>query len=120
MDDVWLPIMHSAMDTRSNVTNDALKDPELTESEVCELWTLLLVVVYSDGHLNHYGNMTSTCPVSKCSSRYRTNSHLFSHIFLLPVAAFEVCILESVIIGGQEKSNTKRLKDCHWIGSISK
>lgn len=37
MDDVWLPIMHSAMDTRSNVTNDALKDPELTESEVCEL-----------------------------------------------------------------------------------
>uniref|UniRef100_A0A3B5BCL4 Testis-expressed sequence 2 protein-like n=1 Tax=Stegastes partitus TaxID=144197 RepID=A0A3B5BCL4_9TELE len=33
MDDVWLPIMHSAMDTRSNanlitVTNDALKDPE--------------------------------------------------------------------------------------------
>ncbi|GLD66145.1 testis-expressed sequence 2 protein-like isoform X1 [Lates japonicus] len=39
MDDVWLPIMHSAMDTRSNanlvtVTNDALKDPEPEESEV--------------------------------------------------------------------------------------
>ncbi|XP_017277304.1 testis-expressed protein 2 isoform X2 [Kryptolebias marmoratus] len=34
MDDIWLPIMHSAMDTRSNanlatVTNDALKEPEL-------------------------------------------------------------------------------------------
>uniref|UniRef100_H3DKV5 Testis expressed 2 n=1 Tax=Tetraodon nigroviridis TaxID=99883 RepID=H3DKV5_TETNG len=33
MDDVWLPIMHSAMDTRSNaslvaMTNDASKDPE--------------------------------------------------------------------------------------------
>ncbi|XP_029294117.1 testis-expressed protein 2 [Cottoperca gobio] len=41
MDDVWLPIMHSAMDTRSNanlvtVTNDALKDPEPEESEVSE------------------------------------------------------------------------------------
>ncbi|KAM9843387.1 testis-expressed protein 2 [Aulostomus maculatus] len=39
MDDIWLPIMHSAMDTRSNanmvtVTNDALKDPEPEESEV--------------------------------------------------------------------------------------
>lgn len=44
MDDVWLPIMHSAMDTRSNVnlvtvTNDALKDPELSESEVSDLGT---------------------------------------------------------------------------------
>ncbi|KAK1878240.1 Testis-expressed protein 2 [Dissostichus eleginoides] len=39
MDDVWLPIMHSAMDTRSNanmvtVTNEALKDQESEESEV--------------------------------------------------------------------------------------
>lgn len=37
MDDVWLPIMHSAMDTRSNanlitVTNDALKDLEEPEA----------------------------------------------------------------------------------------
>ncbi|XP_044036867.1 testis-expressed protein 2 isoform X2 [Siniperca chuatsi] len=42
MDDIWLPIMHSAMDTRSNaslvtVTNDALKDPESEESEVSEM-----------------------------------------------------------------------------------
>uniref|UniRef100_UPI003AAF639A testis-expressed protein 2 n=1 Tax=Centroberyx gerrardi TaxID=166262 RepID=UPI003AAF639A len=42
MDDVWLPIMHSAMDTRSNanlvtVTNDALKDPEPLESEVSDM-----------------------------------------------------------------------------------
>ncbi|XP_069381319.1 testis-expressed protein 2 [Paralichthys olivaceus] len=42
MDDVWLPIMHSAMDTRSNanlvtVTNDALKDPEPEESEVSDI-----------------------------------------------------------------------------------
>lgn len=42
MDDVWLPIMHSAMDTRSNanlvtVTNDALKDPEPEESEVSDM-----------------------------------------------------------------------------------
>ncbi|CAB1457045.1 unnamed protein product [Pleuronectes platessa] len=42
MDDVWLPIMHSAMDTRSDanlvtVTNDALKDPEPEESEVSDL-----------------------------------------------------------------------------------
>lgn len=42
MDDIWLPIMHSAMDTRSNanlvtVTNDALKDPEPEESEVSDL-----------------------------------------------------------------------------------
>ncbi|XP_042360706.1 testis-expressed protein 2-like isoform X2 [Plectropomus leopardus] len=42
MDDVWLPIMHSAMDTRSNanlvtVTNDALKDPEHEESEVSDM-----------------------------------------------------------------------------------
>ncbi|XP_068193508.1 testis-expressed protein 2-like [Antennarius striatus] len=42
MDDVWLPIMHSAMDSRSNanlvtVTNDALKDPEPDESEVLEI-----------------------------------------------------------------------------------
>lgn len=42
MDDVWLPIMHSAMDTRSNanlftVTNDALKDPE-PESDVSDMW----------------------------------------------------------------------------------
>ncbi|XP_033999181.1 testis-expressed protein 2 isoform X1 [Trematomus bernacchii] len=41
MDDVWLPIMHSAMDTRSNanmvtVTNEALKDQEPEESEVSE------------------------------------------------------------------------------------
>ncbi|XP_034075751.1 LOW QUALITY PROTEIN: testis-expressed protein 2 [Gymnodraco acuticeps] len=39
MDDLWLPIMHSAMDTRSNanmvtVTNEALKDQEPEESEV--------------------------------------------------------------------------------------
>lgn len=42
MDDVWLPIMHSAMDTRSNgslapVTNDASKDPEPAESDVSDL-----------------------------------------------------------------------------------
>uniref|UniRef100_A0A3Q1JKD3 SMP-LTD domain-containing protein n=1 Tax=Anabas testudineus TaxID=64144 RepID=A0A3Q1JKD3_ANATE len=42
MDDIWLPIMHSAMDTRSNanlvtVTNDALKDPEPKESEVSDM-----------------------------------------------------------------------------------
>ncbi|XP_008328032.1 testis-expressed protein 2 isoform X2 [Cynoglossus semilaevis] len=42
MDDVWLPIMHSAMDLRSNanlvtVTNDALKDPEPEESEVSDM-----------------------------------------------------------------------------------
>ncbi|XP_033500649.2 testis-expressed protein 2 isoform X2 [Epinephelus lanceolatus] len=42
MDDVWLPIMHSAMDTRSNanlvtVTNEALKDPEPEESEVSDM-----------------------------------------------------------------------------------
>ncbi|KAM9745504.1 testis-expressed protein 2 isoform 1-T2 [Menidia menidia] len=42
MDDLWLPIMHSAMDTRSNanlmtVTSDALKDPELEESEVSDV-----------------------------------------------------------------------------------
>lgn len=41
MDDVWLPIMHSAMDARSNanlftVTNDALKDPE-PESDVSDM-----------------------------------------------------------------------------------
>ncbi|XP_010790687.1 testis-expressed protein 2 [Notothenia coriiceps] len=41
MDDLWLPIMHSAMDTRSNanmvtVTNEALKDQEPEESEVSE------------------------------------------------------------------------------------
>ncbi|KAK0147260.1 Testis-expressed protein 2 [Merluccius polli] len=41
MDDVWLPIMHSAMDPRSNAnsvteTNDALTAPEPTESEVSE------------------------------------------------------------------------------------
>ncbi|KAK5914108.1 hypothetical protein CgunFtcFv8_008571 [Champsocephalus gunnari] len=39
MDDLWLPIMHSAMDTHSNanmvtVTNEALKDQEPEESEV--------------------------------------------------------------------------------------
>lgn len=39
MDDIWLPIMHSAMDTRSNanlmtVTNDALKDTETEESDI--------------------------------------------------------------------------------------
>ncbi|XP_061555658.1 testis-expressed protein 2-like isoform X2 [Phycodurus eques] len=38
MDDLWLPIMHSAMDTRSNASlitesNDALKGPEPEESE---------------------------------------------------------------------------------------
>uniref|UniRef100_A0A3B4U252 Testis expressed 2 n=1 Tax=Seriola dumerili TaxID=41447 RepID=A0A3B4U252_SERDU len=42
MDDIWLPIMHSAMDTRSNanlvtVTNDALKDPEPEDSEVSDM-----------------------------------------------------------------------------------
>lgn len=42
MDDVWLPIMHSAMDTRSNAnlvteTNDALKDPEQEESDVSDM-----------------------------------------------------------------------------------
>ncbi|XP_029914127.1 testis-expressed protein 2 isoform X2 [Myripristis murdjan] len=42
MDDVWLPIMHSAMDTRSNanlvtVTNDALKDPEHLDSELSDM-----------------------------------------------------------------------------------
>lgn len=47
MDDLWLPIMHSAMDTRSNanlvtVTNDALKDPEPDESEVSDMWRLLV------------------------------------------------------------------------------
>ncbi|XP_051905565.1 testis-expressed protein 2 [Hippocampus zosterae] len=39
MDDLWLPIMHSAMDIRSNASsisesNDALKGPEPEESEV--------------------------------------------------------------------------------------
>ncbi|XP_068606485.1 testis-expressed protein 2 [Brachionichthys hirsutus] len=42
MDDVWLPIMHSAMDSRSNtnlvtVINDALKNPEPDESDVLEM-----------------------------------------------------------------------------------
>ncbi|XP_034046916.1 testis-expressed protein 2 [Thalassophryne amazonica] len=42
MDDVWLPIMHSAMDTRSNanlvtVTNDALKDSEHLESDASDI-----------------------------------------------------------------------------------
>uniref|UniRef100_A0A3B5M0V5 Testis expressed 2 n=1 Tax=Xiphophorus couchianus TaxID=32473 RepID=A0A3B5M0V5_9TELE len=41
MDDIWLPIMHSAMDMRSNanltLTNDALKDPEPEESEVSDV-----------------------------------------------------------------------------------
>ncbi|XP_067333362.1 testis-expressed protein 2 isoform X1 [Channa argus] len=41
MDDVWLPIMHSAMDMRSNAcsvtgTNDAPKEPEPKESEVSD------------------------------------------------------------------------------------
>uniref|UniRef100_A0A8C7XL87 Testis expressed 2 n=1 Tax=Oryzias sinensis TaxID=183150 RepID=A0A8C7XL87_9TELE len=39
MDDLWLPIMHSAMDTRSNanlmtVINDAMKDTEPEESDI--------------------------------------------------------------------------------------
>lgn len=43
MDDVYLPIMHSAMDLRSNanlvtVTNDALNDPELEESDFSDMW----------------------------------------------------------------------------------
>uniref|UniRef100_G3PCZ1 Testis expressed 2 n=1 Tax=Gasterosteus aculeatus aculeatus TaxID=481459 RepID=G3PCZ1_GASAC len=42
MDDLWLPIMHSAMDTRSNanlvtVTNESSKDPEPEESEVSDM-----------------------------------------------------------------------------------
>ncbi|XP_047427575.1 testis-expressed protein 2 isoform X2 [Mugil cephalus] len=42
MDDLWLPIMHSAMDSRSNanlvtVMNDALKDPEPEEPEVADM-----------------------------------------------------------------------------------
>lgn len=42
MDDIWLPIMHSAMDMRSianlmTETNDALKDPEVQESEAPEV-----------------------------------------------------------------------------------
>lgn len=42
MDDVYLPIMHSAMDLRSNVnlvtvTNDALNDPELEESDFSDV-----------------------------------------------------------------------------------
>lgn len=54
MDDIWLPIMHSAMDTRSNanlvtVTNDALKDPVSEESEVSDMWRLL-VKGFTDGH----------------------------------------------------------------------
>lgn len=45
MDDVWLPIMHSAMDTRSNaslvnMTNDASKDPEPAESDISDLCKL--------------------------------------------------------------------------------
>lgn len=50
MDDVWLPIMHSAMDTRSNVnlatgTTDALKDAETLDLEDVTdgLWELLKV-----------------------------------------------------------------------------
>lgn len=43
MDDLWLPIMHSAMDTRSNASsisepNDALRGPEPEESEVSYIW----------------------------------------------------------------------------------
>ncbi|KAM8844350.1 testis-expressed protein 2 isoform 2-T9 [Spinachia spinachia] len=42
MDDIWLPIMHSAMDTRSNanmvtVTNEASKGPEPEESELTDM-----------------------------------------------------------------------------------
>ncbi|XP_077939963.1 testis-expressed protein 2 isoform X2 [Gasterosteus aculeatus] len=42
MDDLWLPIMHSAMDTRSSanlvtVTNESSKDPEPEESEVSDM-----------------------------------------------------------------------------------
>ncbi|XP_041854077.1 testis-expressed protein 2 [Melanotaenia boesemani] len=42
MDDIWLPIMHSAMDPRSDaslmtVTNDTLKDPEQEDSEVSDV-----------------------------------------------------------------------------------
>ncbi|XP_045066985.1 testis-expressed protein 2-like isoform X2 [Coregonus clupeaformis] len=44
MDDLWLPIMHSAMDTRSNTnlvtvttTTDALRDPDLSEPELFDM-----------------------------------------------------------------------------------
>ncbi|KAL6102884.1 tex2 [Pungitius sinensis] len=42
MDDIWLPIMHSAMDTRSNansvtVTNETSKDPQAEESEPADM-----------------------------------------------------------------------------------
>lgn len=42
MDDVYLPIMHSAMDLRSNanlltVTNDALKDPDPEDSDFSDM-----------------------------------------------------------------------------------
>lgn len=67
MDDVWLPIMHSAMDTRSNanlvtVTNDALKDPEPEESEVSsDMWRFGVVSVRWWTFYRH-GNMTRTRP----------------------------------------------------------
>lgn len=44
MDDLWLPIMHSAMDTRSNAnlatvttSTDALRDPDLSEPELFDM-----------------------------------------------------------------------------------
>uniref|UniRef100_A0AAZ3RTV2 Testis expressed 2 n=1 Tax=Oncorhynchus tshawytscha TaxID=74940 RepID=A0AAZ3RTV2_ONCTS len=44
MDDLWLPIMHSAMDTRSNAnlatvttSTDALRDPDLSEPELFDV-----------------------------------------------------------------------------------
>lgn len=43
MDDVWLPIMHSAMDTRSNA--NALKDEETLDHEesLDDMWRYVAV-----------------------------------------------------------------------------
>lgn len=131
MDDIWLPIMHSAMDTRSNanlvtVTNDALKDPEPEESEVSVMWRLLFQV-YND---RHFITMTIwRVPVSLRNPRCSNGSGQLSQPFYpcySPVVA-PVCghpwsahkagsVGELVIICGKwQRIVTHRLSSNHTV-----
>lgn len=81
MDDIWLPIMHSAMDTRSianlmTVTNDALKDPEQQESEVPD-------VKSADQHVEWLTPHKNTSKKQTKENRAATEQDKFSTVFNL-------------------------------------
>lgn len=84
MDDVYLPIMHSAMDLRSNanlltVTNDALKDPEPEECDFSDMWRLKGLWKKKKRKEKNKGGIVNTMAVWHDTRAPKAKGHLWVH-----------------------------------------